>query len=300
MITEERLTEILDSKFEKLRTELTSSFHKDIVKEVNKLTASISTIRGTATNALKKAKSCEERIVLLESAESPDVSDLKTKIAALEAEERPDIASLNRQSEDIDILKSDCADLKDAIAKCNALVKQQEEEIEDLRNRSMRSTLVFKGLAVGEKEITWDDTESNLLETIRKVDCLIPDDAIERCHRGFQKHDQVPEIVAKFHSWKDADRVKQLFAEKNRKDKNFRVFCNQKYGPLTTARRNMAMLERKKLIGDGNAAKAYVAYPAKLMIAKQKKDKKYSLHTDFSNQEVIQKKNNGNVQTKHA
>ena len=79
MITEERLTEILDSKFEKLRTELTSSFHKDIVKEVNKLTASISTIRGTATNALKKAKSCEERIVLLESAEPPDYRTSRPK-----------------------------------------------------------------------------------------------------------------------------------------------------------------------------------------------------------------------------
>jgi hypothetical protein len=67
---------------------------------------------------------------------------------------------------------------------------------------------------------------------------------------------------------------------------SFKIYCNQKYGPLTTARRNMAMMERRKIISEGVAAKAYVAFPTKLMIAKNKKDKKYSLHKDFSNSKI--------------
>lgn len=218
------------------------------------------------------------------------MEELKTRIGVLEAAELPDIASLNKQSDDIESLKSDCSSLKEMVTKCNQLLIEQDEQIEDLRNRSMRSTLIFKGVAVGKNEKTWSDTECELLKTIKKADKQIGDDIIERCHRGPVRKEQDPEIVCKFYSWKDAERVKQSFIEKNIKDKKFNVFCKQKYGPLTTARRNMAMLERKRLMNEGIAAKAYVAYPAKLMIAQSKRDKKYTMHTNFSDSNVPPRK----------
>ena len=74
--------------------------------------------------------------------------------------------------------------------------------------------------------------------------------------------------------------------QKNVKDRKFKVYCEQKYGPKTTARRNIAMRERRSLLYKKEIAKSYVAYPAKLMVAKNKKDNKYYLHADFSHTDV--------------
>ena len=46
------------------------------------------------------------------------------------------------------------------------------------------------------------------------------------------------------------------------------------------------MIKRKELIASGDAAKAYLAYPAKLMIAANRRDTIYKLHKDYST-EVI-------------
>ena len=46
------------------------------------------------------------------------------------------------------------------------------------------------------------------------------------------------------------------------------------------------MLKRKELIASGDAAKAYVNFPAKLMVAKNKRDTEFTLHKDFSSDQV--------------
>ena len=48
----------------------------------------------------------------------------------------------------------------------------------------------------------------------------------------------------------------------------------------------MAMVERKRLLEKGDIAKGYVAYPAKLFTAANKRDSNYKLQKDFSRAEV--------------
>ena len=82
------------------------------------------------------------------------------------------------------------------------------------------------------------------------------------------------------------------FTAKNIKDRTFKVYCEQKYGTITTARRNEALITRKTLKANGEITSAYVAYPAKLMVKYpgQKRDDKFTLHQDFSNIEIAREK----------
>ena len=273
-LTEERLSEILDNKLLHLRNELIASFQKDLTREVNGMKASMDTLR-------KSIKSNKEKAILNE-----------TRITALENIELPQFDSTEIDSS-IEALRVDHDNMKNEIARCTALLSEKDEEIEDLRNRQMRKTLVFKGIKESDAEKSWDDTEQSLIMTIKEACTEFPDDAIERCHRVQKKRYSRTgsrDIVAQFYSWKDAEKVRQEFAKKNSRDRSFGVFCSQKYGPRTTFRQNLAMKLRKDLITSNEYAKAYVAYPAKLMVAKGKRDTNYTLHTDFSSHAVVTKK----------
>ena len=303
-ITEEKLSQILDKKLADLKTDLIATFHKDLLKEVNGLKSIVNNVKTTATNALAKVKSCEQRLKTLEDADPTDVSEFENRLSALENAEPYDLtqvqSSIADNSSVIQSVKDDLESLRSAVDINNRALLIQEEYIEDLRNRQMRSTLVFKGIDESVDEHTWDDTEETLLRTIRTVAEDFPDDAIERCHRGHKKlygASGSRDIIARFYSWKDAESVKQLFSRKNSKDRSFKTYVSQKYGPLTTARRNLALQTRKELISSGEVAKAYLAYPAKLMVAKNKRDTEFKLHTDFSTCPVkVVPKTNG-VQT---
>ena len=167
------------------------------------------------------------------------------------------------------------------------------EQLEDARNRLMRKTLIFKGINEIDNE-TWEDTAELVAEKISSASEgeLSFDDAlnsIERAHRTGSNTDAKKDhrdITAALYDWQTSEDVKKYFMQKNLKDRKFNIYCEQKYGPKTTARRNIAMRERRSLLDKKEIAKAYVAYPAKLMVAKNKKDNKYYLHTDFSHTDV--------------
>ena len=265
-ISEERLLQILDEKLSNLHNELTAGFAKDLQKAVNSLTYNLDTIKKSIKTVEKRVAGAEDRISLLEDTQSVNSKD---------------IADLKRQQ----------TEFSKTVSALIVSIGNKDEEIEDLRNRQMRNTLVFRGLQESSDEKTWDDTEKALLKTIQETDKDFPSDGIERCHRVPTRKAGAKNIVAQFHSWKDADRVKRAFASRNIRDKQFAVHCDQKYGTRTNARRNMALKLRRELLANKSIGKAYVAYPAKLMTAKSVKDKNYTLHTDFSLHEVSVKSN---------
>ena len=136
----------------------------------------------------------------------------------------------------------------------------------------MRKTLVFKNIPESddEKKNGWEGTEDALVHKIMEVDDKDREEdfyyqLLERCHRGAPNRNNKPrDIICQFYSWKDSQEILQAFAKKNVQDRSFKIYCNQKYGPKTSAHRNLAMIERKRLLGTGDIAKGYVAYPAKL------------------------------------
>ena len=66
-----------------------------------------------------------------------------------------------------------------------------------------------------------------------------------------------------------------------------RIYAEQKFGPKTTLRRNMALVMRKQLKNDNGILNGYVAYPARLMVKTSAiKGAKYVCKQDFSKEEV--------------
>ena len=255
MITEQQLQNALNKALKKQKEELLDAFSKELkgVKDdLKTLTDKVDEIQKTADDALAKAKQNE--------------ADIKT--------------------------------FKAALSTSAETIKALENKLEDNVNRQCRKTLIIKGIKEKPNE-TWDTTEQLVARKISEASNgdTSQDSAlrmIERAHRSrpnkFKKGCR--DIYAALYDWKDAEYVLKSFTAKNISDKSFKVFCEQKYGPLTTARRNQALIARKALKASGEIISGYVAYPAKLMVKYpgQKKDDKFSVHEDFSNIDISQEK----------
>ena len=178
-------------------------------------------------------------------------------------------------------------------------VDQLREEIENRTNRSLRETLVFKNIPEEEGENSYKETKELLATTINRhcpeITYEVALNQIKRAHRernrNFDDYEQSRQgkriIYAAFHSWDLCQKIIESFRVKCIKDRNFNISVDQKYGPLTTKRRQKAFLERKKLKEEGVIASGYVAFPAKLMInlpgdVDGENKKVYKLHTNFS------------------
>ena len=174
--------------------------------------------------------------------------------------------------------------------------KEIEARIEDNTNRQTRKTLVFRNIPQNyETEETWDHTKQVLADEIA-VALKIPSDKaiklIDRCHRGgnvtyYRKNKKCRPIFAEMNRWTDCDHITKKF-----RSKEVRSFCDFKYGPSTTKRRNIALMKRKEIMQRGEYESAYVAFPAVLMV-KKFGQKKYTQIEDYSKIEVniLDKKN---------
>ena len=111
---------------------------------------------------------------------------------------------------------------------------------------------------------------------------------IERAHRSkpnkFNKGKR--DVYARFYDWKDSEWVKVQFLKSNRARENNRIYVEQKYGPDTNFRRNLALAARKELKMKGEITGGYVNYPAKLFVKYARHDNKYTLHKDFSDEKI--------------
>ena len=189
--------------------------------------------------------------------------------------------------------KTDITTINDSLTKINDKCAQLEKDkitlenkIEDQINRSSRKTIVVRGVKENDKE-TWEDTRVVLAKEIARVANIPEKNAsrmIERVHRSRPNahREGKRDIIAAFYDWNDSEFVMRKFRDAAKKGQTKGIFVDQKYGPLTTMRRNHALLQRKTLIADKSISNGYVAYPAKLMIKKNKTDTKYVLHEDYS------------------
>ena len=82
-------------------------------------------------------------------------------------------------------------------------------------------------------------------------------------------------IFCALFSWNLAEDLKETFRKNTVTYKGSRVHIEQKYGALTSWRRNKALAVRKLLKAEHKIAKAFVAYPAKLMVCDDANSKKY-------------------------
>ena len=172
------------------------------------------------------------------------------------------------------------------------------ERLESRTNRQLRNTLVFKGIPETSKETSWNDTRVVLAETVAKcipsLDQQTAHGLFERVHRGrANEHNKGRRnIFAKLYRWDDAEQLKTDFRSLNIRNPNTKIYCEQKFGPMTTYRRNQAMTVRRDLKNDQKIYSGFVAFPAKLLVKySADKKEKYVLYEDFSELEVIRAEN---------
>ena len=177
-------------------------------------------------------------------------------------------------------------------------VDHLKELNEERTNRQLRETLIFKNIPESHQEETYADTKKILAEVI-SVHCDIPVDQvirdIKRAHRESKKRPHAEgnsregkrHIYVAFHSWDLPQKVLEIFRQKNIQDRSFKIYAEQKYGPLTNKRRNLALQKRRELLDANLISGGYIAFPARLMVnfgnmTNAAGHKMYKCHTDFS------------------
>ena len=166
-------------------------------------------------------------------------------------------------------------------------IKELEKKIEDRTNRQLRKTLVFRNVAEDASEQSWSDTTKLVATKISGLLSIPFDEAkhlIDRCHRGgnpsfYKKSNRVRPIYVAMIRWDTCEEL--VKASRGQSD----VFIDYKYGPLTTARRNMALKKRKELKSTGEIVSGFIKFPAVLMGKKPGEDR-FSIIKDFSDEEV--------------
>ena len=157
-------------------------------------------------------------------------------------------------------------------------VKSLENSLDDLKNRQMRKTLVFRGFPEGcEGQDTWDNCKSFLTTFITGLKLDLPVAVeIERAHRG-PKNSQnngsskPRPIYAQFLRWSDANAVLQSGTTALIKSpyimggKKVPIFIDQMVTPKIREMQNNSMKIRKYLRSVHQDWKIYVRYPADIM-----------------------------------
>ena len=159
--------------------------------------------------------------------------------------------------------------------------KTLKNDMDDQINRGMRNNLIIKGIP----ETDGDDRENTRRLVSKELSAIIDeyseqdvDNVIDRAHRGGRRHQTARgprHIYIKFLSSSHVDE----FVEAGRRQRTtFRL--EKQYSKAVTDRRNLAMIERKKLKANKEIISGYVDYPAKLMI-KTVGQTTYKLHQEF-------------------
>ena len=167
-------------------------------------------------------------------------------------------------------------------------IHQLDIQVENLKNRSLRKTLVFRNIKKQQSEKTWNNTKMVLTNEISKhmqdfsKEEIIKN--IERAHRMTTANRNPsstapPFLVAKIANWDMSEKIKSAIIKANQEGKSA-VFVSQMYSKSLTERRNAALNYQAGLKEQDPSIQDYVKFPATLMV-KSTGERKYSLEKEF-------------------
>ena len=171
-------------------------------------------------------------------------------------------------------LKFEMKEQSENISKKFETISELESEIEELKNRSLRKTLIFKKIKHQQADqSSWSNTKSVLINQISRV---LPETSkeeiskkIERAHRvhskGTSSNGSPPYLVVKMVNWEFSEKVKSAFIQENQNGRS-QVFVSQIYSKSLTLCRNQAMKHRHEIKKEHPSMQGYIRYPATLMI----------------------------------
>ena len=190
-------------------------------------------------------------------------------------------------------LKKEVSDLRKLVDIHSIRNRVTEQRLEEQTDRSTRKTIVFRGIPEKDglekdKKVTRESVADAVAKaTLMKKEVVFK--AMERVHRSGNPENKKKkgkrDVFAVFYDWNQAQEVLWKFRKNGR---NSGIFIDQLFGKNTSYRRDLALQYRKELKDNGDIAKGFVAYPAKLLVKydKDDKDEKYTMVKDFSKEEI--------------
>ena len=139
-------------------------------------------------------------------------------------------------------MKFETKEQSEKISKQFETISELESEIEELRNRSLRKTLLFKNIRYRKAdESSWSNTKSVLTDQIYR---LLPEttkekisEIIETAHRvhskGTSSNGSSPYLVVKMVDCEFLEKAKSAFIQENQNGRS-QVFVSQMYSKSLT------------------------------------------------------------------
>ena len=197
--------------------------------------------------------------------------------------------------------KDSIENLREELESRDKKIDMLEREIDDLRNQSMRKTLVFRGLPEkAEGADTWENVRKFLLKFLALYDPEFARLSIDRAHHSARKIDprkskspRPRPVFAEFVSWQDASRVLTMAAKIGKTPYEFegheyKISVEQMVSKSVMEKRQTALKVRKYLMNENPNWLASLRFPAILMVKESKETqyRKYNIKDD-----VIKKAN---------
>ena len=211
--------------------------------------------------------------------------EVNNRITIIENDTKLAIDAGQENKEEIDNLKAVVAEQSVKLKTQDHLLKKLSNEVDDLTNRSLRTTLIFKNIPKTNHERSWDNTKNVLTHEIYQA--MIMDNPnitkevihsfIERCHRSggnntanpvespSNNQPAIPIIIAKISNWVFSEKIKSAFLQLNRARRS-NIYVSQMHSKAITDRQNKALQHRMMLKREDPTLKGYVKYPAILMV----------------------------------
>ena len=147
------------------------------------------------------------------------------------------------------------------------IIGKLNEELDDIKNRSMHTNLVLKGFP--ESGDAKEETRNLVIQHLAELGELSEEDVdetLDRCHRGGRKDNTNNKPRNIYMNFTTSRHVDFYIHEARKKQSPYKH--ERQYTKSVQERRNLAMMERKRLKGEGEIISGYLEYPAKLFTKK--------------------------------
>ena len=132
--------------------------------------------------------------------------------------------------EQIESLKFKLAELNETVNNQAITIRELDVEVEDLKNRSLRKTLIFRNIKKQQSEKTWDDTKMVLANEISKnMQHLLKEEMPTETPLQHQHH---LFFVAKITNWDMSGKIKSAIIKANQEGTST-VFVPQMYSKVS-------------------------------------------------------------------
>ena len=208
-----------------------------------------------------------EKLDSIEKKFDNTTKEIYLKLENIEKDTEVSRIKTSKNSNETKGLNFQISDQNKQISKQSETKSELESEIEELKNRSLRKTLIFKKIKhqanKGTKKVLIDKI-SKVLTEASKVEIATN---IERAHQvrssettGKRCNNTPPYLAAKIANWEFSERIKSAFIVENQNG-NCRVFVSQMYSKSLILRQNQTLKHQYELKGDPSI-QGYVRYPA--------------------------------------